>query len=722
MKNSTHDGKYGIRAILAVFVLLVITAAAIALQIRYRGFEGPLSDNLLILILINANFLLLAAVLFMIGRSLWKLSVERKGKVPGAKFRTKLVVAFVSLSLIPTVLLFIIGSGMYTRGIERLFSLRLETGLQDSVAVSDAYYDFLRKQAVSFGRRIGRHITEEGMMPSLDSAAVQEYVFKKAEEYGVGAVELFGRDGAQIVQAVTRRFPAGTFIRTSADLVEKSLAAADATAAVIDIGKKGEIVRAAVPLYSSDETDKISGVVAVSYYVPSSLAHKIDEIRASYAEYRSSLKNKNLVKLSYRLGFLAVMLTLVLASIWVALRVASDISVPIRKLAEGTIEVARGNLDYRVEERPGDEVGMLVESFNKMTSDLKLSHERLRQEMTNKEIILTTIDAGVVSLDRGGRIATINPAASRILGVQPENVLGKRYDDALGFVDLEPIRDLFRKVEEGQGRTEEELSLSVRGRILTLRLRVSMLRDDTGALIGFVVTFDDITELLRAKKAETWQDVARRIAHEVKNPLTPIKLSAERLRKKFNEKSEDFHQVFDELSLTIIQQTDGLKNLLDEFSEFARIPRPNPALQRLEPIVDSVVNLYASAHRNIQFLKDIPADLPDLFLDQEQMKRVFINLFKNAVEVMDGGGEIRVSARQHGEEKVRIDVADTGPGISAEDVARIFEPYFSRKKKGGGLGLAIVERIIADHNGSIHAEQNKPHGARFVIELPVKNQ
>jgi two-component system nitrogen regulation sensor histidine kinase NtrY len=248
-------------------------------------------------------------------------------------------------------------------------------------------------------------------------------------------------------------------------------------------------------------------------------------------------------------------------------------------------------------------------------------------------------------------------------------------------------------------------------------MRVSTLRDSAGVMS--VITFDDLTDLLRAQKAETWQDVARKIAHEVKNPLTPIKLSAERLRKKFSDGSADFDRVFDESSRTIVQQVDGLKVLLDEFSEFARMPRPNPVPQGLQPVVDSVIQLYAGAHKDITVVKDIPAGLPDLLLDQEQMKRVFINLFKNAVEVMEAGGTIWISARKvPSDAMVRIEVADNGPGISAEDVSRLFEPYFSRKKKGGGLGLAIVERIIADHNGSVHAEPNQPHGARFIIDLP----
>ena len=536
MNTTNREETTGFKGIITVVVLLLLTAAAIVLQIRYRGFEGPLSDNLLILILINANFLLLASVIFLIGRSLWKLSVERRSKVLGAKFRTKLVAAFVSLSFIPTILLFIIGSGMYTRGIERLFSLRLETALQDSVSVSQSYYDRLRGQALSFSRQISRQMSDQRLVERFDTPVLKEYLAKKAAEYGIGAVELFDRKRTTIARTVTEQFPARTFTATPVDLIEQAYTDDEATG-VSDLGKKGEIVRAVVPLYSGENESNVTGAVAVSYYVSSSLAHKIDAIREGYTEYRSSFKTKELLKVSYRLGFLAVMLTLLLAAIWVALRVAASITVPIRKLAEGTVEVARGNLDYRIEEQSGDEVGMLVESFNGMTADLKYSNESLRREITNREIILTNIDAGVVSMDRTGRITTINPAALRILGVSADEVMNKRYDEAFQFVELGPIRGLFRKLEEGHGSAEEELSLAVRGRTLFLRMRVSTIRESTGALLGTVFTFDDLTELLRAKKAETWQDVARKIAHEVKNPLTPIKLSAERLRKKYLEKA-----------------------------------------------------------------------------------------------------------------------------------------------------------------------------------------
>jgi two-component system, NtrC family, nitrogen regulation sensor histidine kinase NtrY len=723
MTADTQASKTGWRGVLYLVAFLFLTALAIVLQLKYRGFEGPLSDNILIILLINANFLLLATVIFMIARSLWKLSMERRHGVLGARFRTKLVFAFVSLSFIPPILLFLIGSGMFTRSIERLFSLRIENSLKESVSVAQAYYDRIQREAFVFGRQISTQMSEARLLDRFDNRVIRDYLAKKAEEYGLGSVELFTAPHERTVVVVTAQYPRKkTFTATTADLTAKAFLGQEAADVSVS-GKKGAVMRAVVPLYEFSETGEkkqVAAAIAVSYYIPQNLAAKTFDIREGYTQYRSAFKSKEPIKLSYRLSFLAVTLALLLAAIWVALRVAAGITVPIRKLAEGTAAVAAGRLDYRIDEKSDDEIGVLVNSFNKMTHDLQASHEQIEQEINYKKTILSNIETGVVSIDRTGRITTVNNAASDILGIREEDVLGMRYDEAFGFIELDPVRGLFRKLEQGRGRAEEELALNVRGRMLTLRMCVSTLRDGGGIPIGTVITFEDLTELLRAKKAETWQDVAMRVAHEFKNPLTPIKLSAERLRKKHAEAAPDFDAVFDECSGTIVQEADGLRKLVDEFANFARMPSSEPVVQPLAPVLESVIQLYAGAHRDVVFAKEIAPGMPEAFLDREQIKRVFINLFENAIEAMGGRGRITVTASMTPSGMAQVEVADEGPGIADEDVPRLFQPDFSRKKKKSGLGLAIVLRIIKDHSGSIRVERNEPHGARFIIELPVK--
>jgi two-component system nitrogen regulation sensor histidine kinase NtrY len=716
MMSEHKERQTGFKGVLYLLAFMLLTAVAVVLQLRFRGFEGPLSDNLLILVLINANFLLLAAVIVMIARSLWKLSIERKQRVLGARFRTKLVTAFVSLSFIPPVLLFIIGSGMFTSSIERLFNLRVENSLKASRSVAQAYYDLLEKKALVFGREISRQITEEQLLKRFEQPVLKEYLARKAVEYDLGGIELITASRERMVTVVTGQFPAKTFNATSFELGAQAVSGGVASS-IIELGKRGQIVRTVVPLQASAEDRQVAALISISYYVPENLASKAAESSIGYSQYRALRIEKEPIKLAYRLGFLAVTLSLLLAAIWVALRVAAGITVPIQKLAEGTAAIAAGRFDYHIDEAAGDEIGVLVASFNKMTNDLKHSRERLVQEVAYKETILSNIDTGVVSMDRAGRITTINRAASDILSVLDQDVLFKRYDEAFAFIELGPVRKLFRRLEEGPGQAEEELSLTVRGRVLTLRMRVTTLQDGGGALIGSVITFDDLTELLRAKKAETWQDVARRIAHEFKNPLTPIKLSAERLRKKHAEGAADFDAVFDECSRTIVLEADGLRKLVDEFANFARMPSSNPVPQQLHLVLESVIALYAGAHKDISFERRFQADMPDVLLDREQVKRVFINLFENAVEAMGGKGTIWVTTAMNAAGRAQVEVADSGPGIAPEDVPRVFEPDFSRKKTNGGLGLAIVHKIIADHGGSIRFERNMPTGARFIMEF-----
>jgi two-component system, NtrC family, nitrogen regulation sensor histidine kinase NtrY len=718
MVVDAQESPIGWRGVLYLLGFLSLTALAILLQLKFRGFEGPLSDNILIFLLISVNFLLLAAVLFMIARSLWKLSVERRHGVLGARFRTKLVFAFVGLSFIPPVLLFFIGSGMFTSSIERLFSLRIENSLKDSVSLAQEYYDRIQNDALVFGRQISRQMTEARLLSRYENNVLSDYLTKKAEEYSLGSIELFTGPHRRIVRVVTGRYPERTFKQTNADMVTEALAGSE-PADLSGVAGKGNSMRVVVPLYEPGESEHVAAALAVSYYIPRNLVAKADDIREGYSQYRSAFRNREPIKLSYRLGFLSVTLALLLAAIWVALRLAAGITVPIRKLAEGTAAVAAGRFDYRIDEKSGDEVGVLVESFNRMTGELQASRVRLEQEVNNKKTILANIDTGVISIDRAGRIAMVNRAASDLLGIREQDVMGKRYDEAFGFIELGPVRNMFRKPAEGRGRAEEELSLNVRGRLMTLRMRVSALRDAGGAQFGSVITFDDLTELLRAKKAETWQDVARRIAHEFKNPLTPIKLSAERLRKKRAEGAPDFDAVFDECSRTIVQEADGLHRLVDEFAEFARMPNPKPVRQSLTPVIDAVAQLYGGAHKDVVVLKEIDPALPEALIDAEQIKRALINLFQNAVEAMGGVGAIRVTAGMNAAGMAQVIVADEGPGIAADDIPRLFQPDFSRKKKKSGLGLAIVLRIIKDHNGAIRVEQNEPRGARFVIELPL---
>jgi two-component system nitrogen regulation sensor histidine kinase NtrY len=369
-----------------------------------------------------------------------------------------------------------------------------------------------------------------------------------------------------------------------------------------------------------------------------------------------------------------------------------------------------------------------------MTSDLKASQEKLNEanlslSQTNDlleqrrqfiETVLENVNTGVITIDRAGKISTLNRAGERIMGIDKYEIMGKNYREVFESHQLDGIREQVRAMSEsGEPSVERNVQMTVNRRTLTLRLFVSALHDTAGDYLGILVVFDDLTELIKAQRAAAWKEVARRIAHEVKNPLTPIQLSAQRLRKRFLEGTGDYGQIINECTETIITQVEGMKALVDEFSKFARMPEVAPQPNSLHTLIDEAAALYLGAHKDIEIMKDYDPGITVVNVDGEQMKRAFMNLFDNAVTAMDGKGIVYIkTAMEPG--MIRVEVADEGPGIAPEDSERLFQPYFSKKKSGTGLGLAIVSRIISDHGGYIKVESNEPKGARFVIELPVK--
>ena len=405
-------------------------------------------------------------------------------------------------------------------------------------------------------------------------------------------------------------------------------------------------------------------------------------------------------------------------------------------LAEGTREVAAGNLKYKVQVRADDEIGTLVDSFNRMTGDLAASqtkveetyrdlqakHTEMEQRRRYTETVLETVATGVVSLDAGGRITTINGAAERLLGLPAASILAKTANAVFRPPEYAEIATLIQRMgRRRDGMVEREVHLRRDGQAVALLASATALRGPHGSYMGMVLAFDDLTELLKAQRLAAWREVAQRIAHEIKNPLTPIQLSAQRLRRRLTtDRSPEEKRLLEEATATIIQEVEGLRQLVDEFSRFARMPALTPKPTDLARLLEGVVVLYRESHPSLAIRSAFSADLPSIEVDPDQIKRAVLNLVDNAVEAVGGTGEVCVqTAWLPDSHRVRIEVTDDGPGITAEDRERLFMPYFSTKATGMGLGLPIVHQIVSDHGGTIRVEDNAPHGSRFVVELPV---
>jgi two-component system nitrogen regulation sensor histidine kinase NtrY len=506
----------------------------------------------------------------------------------------------------------------------------------------------------------------------------------------------------------------------------------------IKSGKTGDVIRASYPIMTPNAAKEISGVAVVSYHLPLGTVDRMRSITAAFEEYKQLKILKNPIKVSYMITFLTITLLVIFAAIWFGFYLARGISVPIQELAQGTKAVAEGRLDYKIEFQSDDELGMLIESFNKMTGDLFKGSLQLEQANTdlltsNQEIdrrrihmetVLANINTGVISIDAMGFISMINKSAQSMLSFSDKDVSKSHYDEVFGQYNLYSLKLLADRVNEGYlKKVDEQVQLNINGSILTFIVNINPLTDEAGEYLGKVLVFDDLTELTKVQRVAAWREVARRIAHEIKNPLTPIQLSTQRLRKKHREKALDYEKIFDECTKIIIQEVDELKNLVDEFSNFARLPEAKPKLNNLHKILEEVVTLYQASNKDTRLYAEFGSRISHIKVDREQIKRAIINLIDNSIEAMGGKGEILVVTSLNDDlDVVRIAIKDQGPGISAQDKKRLFVPYFSTKKEGTGLGLAIVNRIVSDHKGYIRVSDNFPVGTVMTIELPVDSR
>jgi len=491
-----------------------------------------------------------------------------------------------------------------------------------------------------------------------------------------------------------------------------------------------------VPVFSRTESKAVVGLIVLSKHIPGRLVNRLKAISKGLQEYRQLKMLKKPIKTSHMITLSIVTFLIIFSSVWFGFYLSREITVPIKELVEGTNQIASGDYDVFIDLEAKDEIGELVNSFNRMATDLKTGKDKLEeanrelirsnleleQRRLYMEFVLTNVAAGVISTDVDGNILTINRSAEVMLNIKAARIIGKNYKEILSEKYIKLIdRFLEDKTLFWKGFLKRQVRLSVENKRLTLLVSLNILRDDQGNYLGLVAIFEDLSEIEKAQRMAAWREVARRIAHEVKNPLTPIQLSAQRLKKRYGEKLDSKDgKVFHECTEMIISQVEELKGLMNEFSNFARMPASNLAPADIRRIIEEALSVYREAHKDVKLVFRDSKTVPVFNLDREQMKRVMINLLDNAIEAIDNEGEVVIGLDYDKVLRiVRIEVADNGRGISPENKVRLFEPYFSTKKQGTGLGLAIVNTIITDHNGFIRVQDNNPKGTKFVIELPV---
>jgi two-component system nitrogen regulation sensor histidine kinase NtrY len=720
-------------------LVLLCTAAALLLLVgvqvlvrKSRDFSPDFLASVLLYGLTVLNIGLLVVLVLVLGRNLVRILMERRRKVLGARFRMRLLLVFLLMAVGPSVLLIIVGSDLIRQTVDRWFSVDVERILTSSQAIGVGLRQSVAESSRLHARFLARELQQRGLLTASGQGGLRRTVEARARELHMDLVNVFGPEG-ELLAVMDPRLPPPPFAGASSEPLAEAALQGREVETTVPV-PEGELLRAAVPV--RDATGAVRGAVIVSTLLPEVAAAEAREVQDHYTKFRKAQASREPIKALYLSLYLLPALVVLFGAVWMALYLSRRITTPLRMVAEGAERIAAGQRGVRVEFPAGDEeFTALIASFNRMSERLARSEEeveRTRAGLTQKneeleerrqlmETVLETVGTGVAVVDASRTVTAINAAACRLLDVDAEKVVGRDLSHALAGAGRAEIVTLVERLLQGRGaRQEREVTLPTAGRDRYVSVTVVPLLASPGAAPGAVLVVDDLTPLMRAQKVAAWGEVARKLAHEIKNPLTPIQLSAQRVRKAWLKGAPDFEQVVTESTRAIVDEVEALKNLVDEFAQFARLPAANLEPGSLHEVIDQTLSLYDGLFAQVRIDRRFAAELPPVRLDPDQMKRVLINLVDNAIEATEKKGSVTISTefdRRQG--RVRLGVADDGPGIPVEAREKLFVPHFSTKKRGSGLGLAIVSRIVQDHQGTIRVEENPPHGARFVVELPA---
>ena len=728
-----------IRVVIAFCPLLIPALAYLQRGLLGADLNLPVSSTILIFALININGLLLLLMVYLVLRNLVELIFERNQKIMGSRLRTRLVISFVSLSLVPTGILFVIALRFVSTSMDYWFNTNVDEALEAAHRLAQSTLQETGQQAEFTGRQLVV-LMESGALNIQDLPALERVLARSLEIDLPGSPDslvLLDSDRRELIAVRGQRLLPIMLPVIPSEAIRLAQVH-NRTEVVTQRTTIGELIQAIVPVDVQVSARPQTWFLVTTQLVPTARLETLQAVFTGVTGYNQLVMLKAPIKLSLIIMLLIITLLILFGAIWFAFFISRSLTGPINKLAEATRRVAEGDLDFTLEKESGDEMGLLVDSFNSMTSDLLVSnrqlastHQALQQstEVSEQrrrylETILENVAAGVIALDEHNRIATINRFAEELLAIQPAAFLGREYHEVLPRQHAMIVESFLAELDAtGRSTIERHLRVTIRrGETLSLQVNVTRMVDERGRPIGFVILFDNLTNLEKAQRLAAWQEVARRIAHEIKNPLTPIQLSAQRLRKRFLDRIGEDRDIFDQCTATIVAQVDEIKKLAGEFSDFARMPKLRRETNDLGRLAEEVVFLYQEAHRSLTITCRIDPALPLFPFDAVQIKRVLINLLDNAVTALGDGGaiEVRVGPAPERETPMAmLRVADNGPGIPADVRLRIFEPYFSTRKSGTGLGLAIAHTIVSEHGGTIRCRDNQPTGTVFTVELPL---
>jgi len=711
---------------IAIFLLFLVLISQQAFNLTFLK-PGSAQQTLILTALSAVVFLLFVALTFVLLRNLLKLLAERRGGVLGSKFRTKMVFGALLMSFTPALFMFLFTYLLTNRSIDRWFSRPVQNLRAGSEQIATLFVDYAKTNSQSEAQSLAASPRIQRAFDSADFSGVNS-AFREVEPALQGGFALALRGHAPVASInVPAEWPQ----------LRDPLIDALGTSRRLEWGK--------VEYVLGESNVGRNGLIICGIPLPENFAGTMTQINESQRTYQELGTAGKAVRMTYILLLLLITVLVLFAATWLSLFISKLVTRPVAALAEATDELAQGHFSHRVAVAAADELGELVASFNRMASDLEESRTKIEESSRDlaqansdiekrrrqTEIILENIPTGVLSLDAIGKVRHANQAFVRLLkfreksnGTSPvETFEGASLRDIFGTEISGQLFHLMRKAER-MGNTTSQFELHSGSDKLSVAITVASLRIDRQRL-GYVLVFEDFTELLRAQKQAAWREVARRVAHEIKNPLTPIALSAERIRRHLHRGAppdENSLAIMNGCAETISNAVETVRQLVDEFSTLARFPTAQPRPSDINSIIESALQLFSGRLDDVRIEAHLASDLPPVLADPDAMRRAIANLVDNAAEALHDSmlKGIYVSSRLvESRDSVEIVIADTGHGITAEVKERLFLPYFSTKKRGTGLGLNIVSRIMQEHAGSIRVEENSPVGARFILELPV---
>lgn len=704
---------------IALLSLLVFFLTWFEIRILATSKQLPFVHSIFFFGLVNFNIILLLLLIFLIFRNVVKVFVERRGKIFGSSLKAKLIAAFVAFSTVPTLLMFVISVFYINSSFDKWFSVKMVGVLKSSLEVTNAYYAGAKTKNYHFAHQIAAQV-QKGPNPKT----VQKIISQLRREYALDAVEYY----PSLFQGRLYSFSEDDNIPpippVSLEFLQRGVKAHREWSTIHQFGE-GNLVRVIVPVKEGEDR----GAIVVSSFVPLSLISRMNDVGAAYEEFREINPLEYPLKSIYLIILFLITLVILLAATWFGFYLAKQLAVPLVQLGKATLKVAGGDYTQKLTTSSGsEEIALLITSFNKMTETLATSERELHYTLQDLdqhnryiEVVLGNVSTGVISVGKDGHITTINRHAGDLLKIDPKKYIGRPVRELLTLEYFRTFTELLKTMQDHKVENiSKEFHVNVQGQSIPLQMNLSILKDEKGDEVGKILVFDDMSPIVNAQRAAAWTEVARRIAHEIKNPLTPIKLSAERLQRKFGSQITD--PAFGECTHMIIHQVDDLKKMVNEFSQFARLPQSRPVTGALNKVIDESLTVFRQAHPHVKFEFIDDPNLPDFKFDPDQIRRVFVNLIDNSVAALskEKHPAIKIVTRYDSDLKIaRLTVEDNGEGIPAAERSRIFEPYYSTKEGGTGLGLPIVKRIIEDHNGFIRATANEPRGTKMLMELPV---